>query len=204
MKPAERERWKNAFLTFARKLTLKDRRPDGSSKRLLIKSPTHTYRIPLLLEMFPKAKFLFISRNPYSVYSSTLHLRRTMFVENGLGLNDFSGLEEMTLKVYRDLFNCYERDRHLIPEGQLCEMRFEDLESNPLQELERVYQWIDLPDLEQLRVGAQKELEGRERYRKNSYRLDAETMERVYHEWQAAFQRFGYDSDIKSTGVKTA
>jgi hypothetical protein len=39
----------------------------GGSKPLLIKSPVHTGRIKLLLRLFPKARFLYIHRNPIKV-----------------------------------------------------------------------------------------------------------------------------------------
>src|SRR5262249_10344440 len=53
----EVERWKAAFVRLAQKLTWKYRRP------LLFKSPPHTARIRLLLELFPGARFVHIHRN---------------------------------------------------------------------------------------------------------------------------------------------
>ena len=50
----ERERWKLALMLFLRKLQYRDQRP------LILKSPSHTPRIPLLLELFPEAKFVHI------------------------------------------------------------------------------------------------------------------------------------------------
>jgi hypothetical protein len=41
-------------------------------KPLLIKSPVHTARIPLLLRLFPKAKFIYMHRNPYEVRTCCL------------------------------------------------------------------------------------------------------------------------------------
>ena len=53
----EIDEWKRAFLWFARKLTLKHGRP------LVLKSPPHTARIRLLLEMFPDARFVHITES---------------------------------------------------------------------------------------------------------------------------------------------
>jgi hypothetical protein len=36
----------------------------GGTKPLLIKSPVHTGRVKLLLQMFPRARFLYIHRHP--------------------------------------------------------------------------------------------------------------------------------------------
>ena len=41
---------------------------DGlKSKRFLSKSPAHSARIPMLLKLFPNAKFIYIARNPYFI-----------------------------------------------------------------------------------------------------------------------------------------
>jgi omega-hydroxy-beta-dihydromenaquinone-9 sulfotransferase len=58
----EVEEWKAAFRWFLQKLTLKHQRP------LLLKSPTHTGRLRLLLELFPGARFVHIHRDPYAVF----------------------------------------------------------------------------------------------------------------------------------------
>ena len=46
-------------------------------KPLILKSPGHTCRIRLLLELFPEARFVDIHRNPYDVFRSTQHWMRT-------------------------------------------------------------------------------------------------------------------------------
>jgi hypothetical protein len=60
--------WLAAFGRLLGKLTLKYRRP------LVLKSPPHTGRIRLLLELFPGARFVHIHRDPYVVFQSS---RRT-------------------------------------------------------------------------------------------------------------------------------
>src|SRR6185503_9923340 len=52
------DQWKSSLRLFLQKLTLK------SGKPLIVKSPTHTGRIKLLLEMFPDARFVHIHRDP--------------------------------------------------------------------------------------------------------------------------------------------
>ncbi|MBC8355082.1 MAG: sulfotransferase [Planctomycetes bacterium] len=54
-----------------KKLTFKYDKP------LVVKSPTHTGHVRLLLEMFPEAKFVHIHRNPFEVFSSTLKMLAT-------------------------------------------------------------------------------------------------------------------------------
>ena len=59
----ETEEWKKAMLHMVKKLTLKYQR------RLLLKSPTHTARIKLLLEVFPDARFVHIHRMAIYLYA---------------------------------------------------------------------------------------------------------------------------------------
>ena len=60
-------RWQRSFLWFLRKVTYAQLPADQQPKQLLIKSPVHTARIPLLLRLFPAAKFIFIHRDPMEV-----------------------------------------------------------------------------------------------------------------------------------------
>lgn len=60
---ADTARWLDAFTWFLKKVTLRA----GGHKPLLLKSPVHTARVPLLLKLFPRAKFIYIHRDPYTV-----------------------------------------------------------------------------------------------------------------------------------------
>jgi hypothetical protein len=75
---AEREAWKRDLLQFIKRLSLDDPR------RIVIKSPPHTARVRLLLEMFPQAKFVHIARDPQAIYSSTIKLWQALNTEEGL------------------------------------------------------------------------------------------------------------------------
>ena len=45
---------------------------DRYQKPLLLKSPAHTGRIRLLLDLYPEARFVHIHRNPFDIYRSML------------------------------------------------------------------------------------------------------------------------------------
>lgn len=184
---AERQQWKDWFLYFVKKLTIKNNKP------IVFKSPTHTFRIPILLEMFPNAKFIYIYRDPYAVYSSSLHLRRTLFAENGLSkvIMD-EKMQEDAMNLYSYCIDTYEKTRHLIPKGNLCELRFEDLEADPLGEMHRIYESLNLTNWETVEPAIQKKVPELMRYRKNSFNMDEDLMRKVYHRWKSSFDRYGY------------
>ena len=62
------EAWRRTLYRFLQRITFRN------PKRLVLKSPPHTCRIRLILEMFPDARFVHIHREPYVIYQSTRHL----------------------------------------------------------------------------------------------------------------------------------
>ncbi|MEZ6060342.1 MAG: sulfotransferase [Planctomycetaceae bacterium] len=184
----ELNRWKSCFLTLLKKLTYR------SNKRVLLKSPYHTFHIPTLLEMFPEAKFVYIHRHPYHVFRSACHLRHRMIAENTLGRDLFINTEEEVIRSYRRGFELYERDRLLIPDGNLCEVSFEQLECDPLSELERVYASLNLPGFDDVAESVTRELPSLQRYRKNKFPNDPEWAAVVYEQLRDAFERFCYEA----------
>ena len=196
---SELKRWKETFLYFIKKLTIKANKP------IVFKSPTHTFRIPVLLEMFPNAKFIYIYRDPYAVYSSSLHLRRTLFAENGLSrIVMDEKMQEDAIQLYTHCIETYERTRSQIPAGNLYEMRFEDLEADPLGEMRRVYDSLSLGGWGNLEAAITKKLPELTCYRKNSFKMDEGLMRKVYSRWQSSFERYGYSSRLPEENAPVA
>ena len=52
----------------------------GAERRLLLKSPVHTARIKILLQLYPDAQFVFIHRDPYTVFKSAANMADTTWV----------------------------------------------------------------------------------------------------------------------------
>jgi hypothetical protein len=75
---ADIDAWCRSFLWFLRKVTLAAGGGRGG-RPLLIKSPVHMGRVPLLLRLFPRAKFIFIHRDPLEVFQSNAHMADTYF-----------------------------------------------------------------------------------------------------------------------------
>src|SRR6516164_3056635 len=138
--PSEVAEWKAALLWFVQKLSLKHGRP------LLLKSPGHTCRIKMLLELFPEAKFVHIYRDPHAVFLSTRHMMRKAWPWWCLQRPDESNLDDRIVSQYKEVFKVFFEDRSLIPPGHFHEMRFEELEKDPIRQLRTLYDRLDLPD----------------------------------------------------------
>lgn len=161
-------------------------------QRFLSKNPPHTGRIKVLLEMFPDAKFIYLMRNPYTVFEST----RNFFTNTiqPLKLQDISeeGIVENIIKVYTDLYFRYQEDKKLIPEGNLIEIKFEDFEQNSLEMTRKIYDALSLPGFEEARPQIEAYINGKKGYKKNKYNYDPETVHIVENNWDFALKDWGY------------
>ena len=184
--PKALDEWKKCFLLFLKKLTLLN------ARRLVLKSPPHMGRLRIILELFPDARFVHIVRNPYTVFLSAKHLWQELGSHSCLQVLDDELLEERILLWYMDLFSLFERDRELIPDGALYEMKFEELEARPLQELEALYKTLGITGFESFKERAETYLESILGYKKNVFSLDERTQEKVSRHWRKAFERYGY------------
>src|SRR5262249_47989592 len=137
-------------------------------KPLVLKSPGHTSRIRLLLDLFPKAKFVHIYRNPYDVFRSTQHMIRTAAPWWALQRPDYSDLEERTFRQYREVFEVFFEERRLIPKGHFHEIRFEKLEADPVGQLRAMYEALSLPDFGHVEPALRRYLAALTGYRKNT------------------------------------
>lgn len=178
--------WQEAFRLFVRKLSF------SKNRRIILKSPLHLGRIPILLEMFPGAKFIHITRSPYVVYLSFQKNWRCGHAHSHLQKPDPLIIDELILSWYRELFPLFERDRGLIPPGDLHELHFEDLEKSPRSCLEKLYHELNLPDFERFWQHASVYLQSIANYQKNAYSLTEEVRAKVSNHWGFFFERYGY------------
>ena len=93
---------------------------------------------------------------------------------------------------YTELYSLFARDRDLIPPGSLCEVKFEELVSNPLDSLKNIYATLGLPGFEEFRARVIPYLEAQKSYKRNTYVLDDETKERIRQRWGPTCARYGY------------
>jgi hypothetical protein len=183
--PDEREAWKAALMRFLRKLTLKYQRP------LVLKSPPHTSRIQVLLELFPDARFVHIHRDPYAVFQSGRHTFQKVLEWWGLQRRDVD--EEWILSDYEEIYDRFFEQRRLIPPGNYCEVAYADLDRDPLGELAQVYESLRLPDFAHAEPALRSYVQSLSGYTKNRFpELPPETRERIASRWRRCFEEWGY------------
>lgn len=186
--PAEEvEEWKRALRWFVKKLTLKYRRP------LVLKSPPHTARIRLLLDLFPEARFVHIHRDPYAVFSSWQHNHHTTSWYMCLQKPTFDQTDDEILKGGQVIFDAFLAERHLIPPGRLVDVSYENLKDRPMEVVRGIYDGLGLPGFEAFRPRLQAYLDSLAGYRTNRFpELTPPLRQKVATAWCRAFQEWGY------------
>lgn len=181
--------WRRHYLALLRKAALLN-----PGKRLVLKNPPNTARIPLLLDMFPEARFIFLQRNPYAVLKSTQLLHRRMIDTLGFQRCADSEIEQWTLDFYCGLLGRYLEDRQRLGRENLLEMRFEEFEREPLAGVEQAYAALGLGDFEAARPRMQAYLETQRSYKKNTFHISQRDRALVENHWSFALKEWGYDA----------
>lgn len=190
---AERERWQRGFRRFLQSVIAW--RPG----RMILKSPPHTFRVPLLLEMFPDARFVHIVRDPYVVYPSTVNLWTKLYRSQGLQAPNFDTLSEQVFATFTRMYDALERDRAQIPAGQFHELRYEELVRDPLTALREVYERLDLGDFSVTEPKVREHLAGTASYQPNRYReLAPGLRDEITRRWGSVIRHYGYDRQAVS------
>lgn len=186
--PEDYARWRQAFLWFLKKVQLKE------GRRLMLKSPQHTGRIRLILEEFPRARFVHIHRNPYAVFRSTERLYHKAIIPPAFQEpppGDF--VTEGILRRYREIYDAFFEERSLIPAGQYAEVSFEALEQDMVGQVAAIYEQLQLPGFGQMAPQLQDHVASLSGYRKNVHpEIETPLQQRIYAAWQRSFDEWGY------------
>jgi omega-hydroxy-beta-dihydromenaquinone-9 sulfotransferase len=185
--PQAIEEWKATFRQFLQKLTFKYGKP------LILKSPPHTGRIKLLLDMFPEAKFVHIHRNPYSVFPSFVHTWTTGLPFGRLQRTNQIDWTERVIRQYKEIYDAFFEERSLIPADRFHEICYEDLEKDPVGELRKLYDALQLPAFAQVEPTVRTYVDSLSGYRKNAFpKLAPDIRRRIASEWRRCFEEWGY------------
>ncbi|MGB7874086.1 MAG: sulfotransferase [Anaerolineales bacterium] len=181
------EAWKENYMQVIKMATL-----NMHGRRLVIKNPPNTGRIPILLELFPNAKFIFLHRDPYQVFLSTRNLYNKMLPYSQLQEISNEEIDANILTFYRDLMRHYLNDRSLIPPQNLVEISYKELDERPLPVMRRIYNRLNFWPYARVRGRIRRYLKSQENYQKNSYQISREDIESVNRYWEFAFQEWRY------------
>ncbi len=182
-------RWKSCLMEFVKSLNY------AKNKPLVLKSPPHTGRIKVLLEMFPNARFIHLSRSPYDFVPSTIHLWRALDYSNGLqkpSPQADDGLEKYVFECFHRMYQGYHKYAENIPAANIYEMRYDDLVRSPLAELNKAYDHLSLGDFTSVRPQIEASVRRNRNYQRNKHAISAELSESIAENCAFYMQRFGH------------
>ena len=181
------DRWQRQYLHFLRKVQLVQ-----PGMRLLLKNPANTARVSLLREMFPGAQFVHIHRNPYKVFTSSVHLYQKAQEAWGLHRTDRARIVQQVLDSYPKLMRAYFAQRVGLPDRDLAELSFQSLQEDPIGALAGVYGQLNLPGFDAARPHFEAYIESQRHYEKNRLPLAADEKDAVARQWKDVFETLGY------------
>ena len=187
--PALIEQWEQDYLSFLKKVQMIQ-----PGKRFLLKNPANSARLDLLMELFPKARFIHIHRNPYKVFASTVYLYLKAQEEWGFHHTDRNSIVEHVLETYPLLMRAYLQQREHIPDDQLVDVRFSDLQEEPMRIVKNIYEKLRIDGYDAAAPRFRSYLDSISGYQKNRLELAPEEKRRVRERWREFFERFNYSA----------
>lgn len=184
-----RRQWQDQFMWLLKALTARE------SKRIILKTPVHTFRVAALLEILPNARFIHISRNPMDLFPSTIHTWKRMYQYQGLQVPRFEDLEEEVLQTFCEMYQAFDADRHLLKSQQFFEVKYEDVAADPIASLKSIYAHFNLPVHTQVMNSWQAYVREAGSYKKNRYELSESQQLALRNRWASYFNRYGYTDD---------
>jgi omega-hydroxy-beta-dihydromenaquinone-9 sulfotransferase len=181
--------WKKGFFTLIQRLSYRD------SRRLVLKSPPHSCRIKVLLELFPDARFVHVVRNPYVVYPSTVNLWKSLYQTHGLQTPTFDGLEEHVFTNFVRLYDALEKGKRMVDPSRYYELKYEELVRDPVEQMRLVYDHLELPGFDDVLPKLEEYVNRTKGYETNQYELPAELREKIRQRWGDVIRWYGYDGE---------
>lgn len=102
-------------------------------------------------------------------------------------------LDEIVFGHFEYLMGQYEKDRNLIPAGNLCEVSYEELKADPYATIQMIYSKLDIPDFEKTADDLRAQIESEKDYKNFRHNFDPLTLERISERWSGYISRWNYD-----------
>jgi hypothetical protein len=178
------EEWASAMVEFCKKINI------YTSKQIILKNPFHSLRIKTLRRLFPKAKFIHIYRHPYNVIPSSINMWNIVGPQNAMIPGFVPATIENTVKVFDNVLNYIHQNTNDLPEESYCEIKYENLEENPVEEIKKAYKQLGLPFSEALENSIH--MHHSKNFVKNKYSLSEEDKAYISQKLKYHMDRLGY------------
>ncbi|MDP2891447.1 MAG: adenylyl-sulfate kinase [Bacteroidota bacterium] len=198
--PEYADGWKREYLKTLKYVTFRN-----VGKQLVLKSPPNTERIGVLLQLFPHAKFIYIYRNPFHLFYSTKNMwKKAILSYYSVQKISDDELDEIVFEHFEYLMDQYEKDKHLIPEGNLIEISYEELKADPYNTILKIYSEINLPDFELTAKELLLQIESEKEYQNFQYQFDDASLEKIERRWGKYTHQWNYKTPKNAVDMKAS
>ncbi len=185
----DRKRFYSVYNYMLKKLTFMK-----GGKQLLLKSPDNTARIAFLKRAYPRAKFINIYRNPYTVVRSALNMFRIEMDKYALSesVSDQYLLDRVCLifeRVYRRAF----RDLDRLGPCDKIEIKYEEFVEHQEEYIEQIYKQLGIRNYDKAYPYLKEYMDSMKEYQTNTYDYSPELIQRVNDRLAFYFERYGYE-----------
>lgn len=184
--PSARQRWVRKLTFFLRILQIRDRR------RPVLKSPTHTARIKILSQIFPKAKFIHIVRDPRKFIPSTKRLWQSLYTGHSFQSGPYPRLDTTILSQFTHMYNCFNRDVSSLAPDRICQIRYEDLVSDPIASMRSIYESLKISEFSLIEPLLKDYLQSLPPYKTNKFTPDSSFVSRIEQTCSQYMSTYGY------------
>lgn len=186
-----KSKWKATWLFFLKKVAFLNK-----NNSLVIKSPYNIARIETILDIFPNAKFIHIYRDPFKVYSSSKHLLKKIFPDLALQEWNDEIIEDFVLNSYKMTMSTYLKQKSLLREDQLIEIKYENLVKEPIKELSSAYKQLNISNFDKAQSFIEDELQIYKNYKTNKHSLSEERQKVILKEWKEVFDHYEFNPSM--------
>ncbi|HNW75370.1 MAG TPA: sulfotransferase [Bacteroidales bacterium] len=182
--------WEQQIIRFFQKITF------HTGKRIVSKNPFHSLRIETLSRLFPEARFIHIVRDPMRSIPSTINMWNIVQRQNCLNGNACRPTTGEVCDGLNYLLDQVDIQSKKLPGNRFREIRFEDLEQDPLNTIQSMYQDLEIPYTASFETNLKKFLSEVSSYRKNTFNLTDTEKQEINEKMDKMMSRYHYSPYI--------
>ena len=196
LSPGDEKHWREVFMSFLAGVSVR-----GGARPMILKSPTHGFRVDTLRELLPGARYVLIVRDPLTNFESVVRMWRKMFETYAIGpILSEDEIREAVL-ADRPRFDAkLASGNEGLPENRFATVSYESLSANPVACIERLYQQLELGDFGPARDRLVTEVQRRGGYRAKGNLPSEPWRERIQQEWSSLLS---HHAELQSPPVRS-
>ncbi len=166
----------------------------GGNKQVVVKNPSNTARIKLLLELYPDARFVNIHRDPVTVVLSTVRMMLSELPGHTLQKppKDFDPMLDV-LQMYQAMHEKYFKEVSLIDSSRFVDVEYDDLKFHPVETMKHIYSELGYENFSKLKPVFEKYVKGLGTVKTASYSIDEDVRLQCLPYVEFAAKKWGYE-----------